>query len=348
MNKKRKVLVIYTGGTIGMMQDPATGILAPVDFRVLSDHVPEVSRLDAELSAISFETPIDSSDMGLEHWQKLAEIIRDNYGQHDGFVVLHGSDTMAYTASALSFMFSNLSKPVILTGSQLPIGMVRTDGKENVITAIEIASTYINGVAAVPEVAIYFEYQLFRGNRTFKFNAEHFDAFVSPNYPLLAEAGINIKYNSAAIRPAGEGPLQLETNFKNEIGILTLYPGISRDIIKTALSIGHMKVVVLRTYGSGNAMTAPWFLDELKEAYDRGKYIINSSQCRAGSVTQGRYMTSAGLSAIGLISAGDMMLEAVLTKSMFLLGNTPSRTDFKKLFEMDIRGERTNNTTTTQ
>jgi L-asparaginase len=342
MSSKRKVLVIYTGGTIGMMQDPETGVLAPVNFKKLRSMVPEVNLLGAELMAISFKTPIDSSDMNASHWQELALIIERQYAHYDGFVVLHGSDTMAYTASALSFMLSNLSKPVILTGSQLPIGVVRTDGRENVITAIEIASAYEDGVAMVPEVAIYFEYQLYRGNRTYKYNAEHFEAFRSPNYPVLAHAGVHIKYNRNAIRAAGNSPLKVEVDIDDQIAILTLYPGISQDIVRSALHFKHIKVVVLRTYGSGNAMTYPWFLDALREAQASGLLIINSSQCRAGGVTQGRYATSAALSEMGMCSAGDMMLEAVLTKSMHLLGQGLRGADFKRIFEEDMRGERTN------
>lgn len=341
MKANRKVLLIYTGGTIGMMKDAQTGVLAPVDFKELRMRIPEVNQIEAELHAIAFEQPIDSSNMGLEHWQMMVKIIEANYANYDGFVILHGSDTMAYTASALSFMLINLAKPVILTGSQLPIGMVRTDGKENVITAIEIASTYINGVAMVPEVAIYFEYQLYRGNRTFKYNAEHFEAFRSPNYPELAEAGIKIKYNRNAIREAPTGAFHTDAIMDNRIAVLTLFPGISKHIIEAALNIAENKALVVRTFGSGNAMTHPWFYEALKAASERGLLLINSSQCRAGAVAQGRYATSSELSRIGMISAGDMVLEAVITKSMYLMGKDLSNEKFKEVFQSDLRGELT-------
>lgn len=339
MKSNRKVLLIYTGGTIGMVQDHETNLLTPFDFGDLERQIPELKNLSASIDALSFEEPLDSSNMGLEHWQHLAQLIFENYENYDGFVILHGSDTMAFTASALSFMFVNLSKPVILTGSQLPIGVVRTDGKENVITAIEIASTYKDGSALVPEVCIYFEYHLYRGNRTFKYNAEHFEAFASPNYPFLAEAGVTIKYNDQFINKPSQLPFRIENELDNEVAILTLFPGISEEIVKAALSLQNNKVVILRTYGSGNAMTYPWFINALKKASESGLILINATQCRGGGVHQGKYETSGELQKIGLFSAGDMQLEAAVAKSMYLLGQDLRKSEFKAYFEQDLRGE---------
>jgi len=341
MANKRKVLVIYTGGTIGMMQDAETGTLAPVDFQKLADRVPEVNQIDVELGAVAFAEPIDSSNMELSHWQKLAGLIEQNYSAYDGFVILHGSDTMAYTASALSFMLINLAKPVILTGSQLPIGMVRTDGKENIITAIEIASDYQNGSPVVPEVAIYFEYQLYRGNRTFKYNAAHFDAFRSPNYPTLAQAGIEIAYDRAAIMKMPTEAFRTKPAMDNRVAVLTLFPGVSKHIVEAALHIPDNKALIIRTYGSGNAMTYHWFSKALLEASLDGLILINATQCLAGGVSTGRYQASKALEDAGVISAGDMVLEATITKAMYLLGAGLSGEEFRKDFLKNSRGERT-------
>jgi L-asparaginase len=341
MNKERKILVIYTGGTIGMIQDAATGLLAPFDFSRLEKQIPELNRLSAEVHAVSFETPIDSSNMGIAHWRKMAEIIKENYDSFDGFVILHGSDTMSYTASALSFMLENLAKPVILTGSQLPIGVVRTDGKENIITAIEIAADYENGLPVVPEVAIYFEYHLYRGNRTYKYNAEHFEAFRSPNYPVLASAGVHIQYNKNFINTPAEGKFGIDTRMENNITVLTLFPGISQHIIDAASSIKNNKVLIIRTFGSGNAMTDPQFLRAMERTMQHGVTLVNVSQCRAGGVTQGKYQTSAALQKMGVTPAGDMMIEAAITKSMHLLGKGYQGEEFSRYFTTDLRGELT-------
>ncbi len=340
MSAQRNVLVIYTGGTIGMIKNAETGTLAPFDFTQLQKQIPEINQLSASVSTLSFEKPIDSSNMGLEHWQKLAGMIAVNYDDYDGFVILHGSDTMAFTASALSFMLQNLSKPIILTGSQLPIGVVRTDGKENFITSIEIASSYAQGKAMVPEVAIYFEYQLYRGNRTYKYNAEHFEAFRSPNYPQLAKAGVHIKYNSEHIRPSLE-KLRLDTRMDNHVAVLTLFPGMSPAMVRAGLQVAENKVLIMRTYGSGNAMTHPWFLDALEDAIKSGLIIINVSQCRGGGVSQGRYETSKHLAGLGVLSGGDMIIEAAITKAMHLLAVSSDLADFKRWFTTDLRGELT-------
>lgn len=322
-----------------MIQDPESGGLSPFNFHKLDKLIPEIKQLDAQVDSISFKEPIDSSNIDQSHWEKLAYYIKENYEKYDGFVILHGSDTMAYTASALSFIFSNLSKPVILTGSQLPIGVVRTDGKENIITAIEIASDYEDDRPIVPEVAIYFEYELHRGNRTYKQNAEHFDAFRSPNYPILAEAGVTIMYNREYIFRPSPDPFSVDTRLNNKIAILSLFPGISRHIVEAALKIPENELVILRTYGSGNAMTAPWFINALKKAITRGIIIVNVSQCRGGGVLQGRYRTSYELAKMGVIPAGDMLLEAAVAKSMHLLGIGLRGSQFKSAFLQNLKGE---------
>ncbi|HWY12984.1 MAG TPA: asparaginase, partial [Bacteroidia bacterium] len=252
---KSKILLIYTGGTIGMMQDVKTGALKPFDFKSLTNQVPELNKFDIDLSSIAFEKPIDSSNMHKDVWVKLANIIKDKYKSFDGFVILHGSDTMSFTASALSFMLENLSKPVILTGSQLPIGIIRTDGKENLITAIEIAGAKKNGKAIVQEVCIYFEYKLYRGNRTFKFNSEHFDAFKSPNYPFLAEAGVEIQYNERAFLKHNTKELKVHTELDNNILVLKLFPGLNEKVTSSIINTKGIKAIILETFGAGNATT---------------------------------------------------------------------------------------------
>lgn len=332
-------MLIYTGGTIGMMQDVKTGQLKPFDFAHLTDQIPELKKFDIELSAISFEKPIDSSNMKPEIWIRLAEIIRDNYNKHDGFVILHGSDTMAFTACALSFMLENLGKPVILTGSQLPIGIIRTDGKENLITAIEIAAAKKEDKPLVNEVCIYFEYQLYRGNRTHKFNAEHFEAFQSANYPVLAEAGVHIKYNHSALaRPTGK-KLKVHTQLDPNISILKIFPGINKNVVESVLKAKGLKALILETFGSGNATTEEWFISALKRSIDAGLVILNVTQCNAGAVEQGKYETSAGLVAIGVIGGADITTEAAVTKLMFVLGQGRSHKETVKLLKQNIRGE---------
>lgn len=336
---KSKVLLIYTGGTIGMMQDVKSGQLKPFDFKHLTDQIPELKKFDVVLSAVSFGKPIDSSDMQPEVWIELAKLIGENYSKVDGFVILHGSDTMSFTASALSFMLENLNKPVILTGSQLPIGTIRTDGKENLITAIEIAAAKENGKSIISEACIYFEYQLYRGNRTHKFNSEHFQAFQSANYPILAEAGVHIKYNYGALKKINSSKLKVHTLLDSNIAILKLFPGITQNVVEAISNTKNLKAIILETFGSGNANTQKWFVDSLKKAIDRGIVILNVTQCNAGSVEQGKYATSADLEKIGVIGGADITTEAAVTKLMYVLGSTKNKKEIEKLLMKDLRGE---------
>ena len=335
-----KVLLIYTGGTIGMIKDSETGILKPFDFEQIKKEVPELNKFECEIEALSFENPIDSSNVDPDTWVKIAHIIEEQYLLHDGFVVLHGSDTMAYTASALSFMLHGLNKPVILTGSQLPIGTIRTDGKENLITSIEIASTKKANKPMVPEVAIYFENQLYRGNRTTKINAEDFEAFESFNYPSLADAGIKIKYNVKNILDAdSEDQLNVYNEFDRNVASLKLFPGITEGFVSHFLKTPNLKAIVLETFGSGNAMSEEWFLELLKEAIDDGIIIVNVTQCKGGAVDQSRYETGSGLEAIGIISGGDITFEAAITKLMLLLGGKTATEKIKTKFLSPFCGE---------
>lgn len=338
MNKS-KILLIYTGGTIGMMQDAKTGQLKPFDFKHLTKQIPELNKFDVTLSAVSFDKPIDSSDMNPDVWVEIANIIQKNYDKHDGFVILHGSDTMSFTASALSFMLENLNKPVILTGSQLPIGTIRTDGKENLITAIEIAATKENGKSIISEVCIYFEYQLYRGNRTHKFNSEHFQAFQSANYPVLAEAGVHIKYNFSALKKSNTNKLKVQTKLDTNIAILKLFPGITKNSVEAVLATKNIKAIILETFGSGNASTQQWFIDALKKAIDKGIIILNVTQCNAGKVEQGKYATSAAFNKIGVIGGADITTEAAVAKLMYVLGFSTDKNEIKKLLMNDLRGE---------
>ena len=339
LRKKSSVLLVYTGGTIGMVQDLKTSRLKPFNFSHLTDQIPELKKFDINLSSVSFEKPIDSSNMHPEVWMKLARLIEKNYDKHDGFVILHGSDTMSYTASALSFMLENLNKPVVLTGSQLPIGTIRTDGKENLITAIEIAAAKKNDRPVVPEVCIYFEYQLYRGNRTHKFNSEYFQAFQSSNYPTLAEAGVHIKYNFQAIENTVEKQFRVHYQLDTNIAVLKIFPGITQNVVEAILGIKNLKALIIETFGSGNAPTDKWLMELLKKAIDKGLIIYNVTQCNAGSVDQGKYETSATLQNIGVIGGADITTEAAVTKLMFLLGNYNSKNEIKKLLQVPIRGE---------
>ncbi|MBA2612374.1 MAG: type I asparaginase [Bacteroidetes bacterium] len=340
-SKRSSVLLIYTGGTIGMMQDVITGELRPFDFKTLTKQIPELNKFDIELSSIAFQNPIDSSNMHPIVWIELAKIIKDNYAKYDGFVILHGSDTMSFTASALSFMLENLNKPVILTGSQLPIGIIRTDGKENLITAIEIAGNKVKGKPVVNEVCIYFEYKLYRGNRTFKYNSSHFDAFRSPNYPALAEAGVTINYDQRALLKPATKALKVHMHMDNDIAVLKLFPGISKKITSAIINTPGIKAILLETFGAGNSTTQEWFTNELKKAIDKGIIILNITQCLEGTVIQGMYETSSHLKKIGVIGGADMTFESAITKLMFLLGQKLTKAQIKKQLLSNLRGELT-------
>lgn len=311
------------------------GSLKPFDLETLSTQIPELNTFDIDIKAISIEQPIDSSNMSIDVWVQLAKLIQKEYDNYNGFVILHGSDTMAYTASALSFMLENLNKPVILTGAQLPIGVRRTDAKENIITSIEIA-----GQGSIPEVCVYFEYRLMRGNRCTKANAEHFEAFKSPNFINLAEAGLKIKYSPISYDHTEKG-LKLHTKLSDDVVVLKLFPSMKKEYVQSILDLPY-KGIILETFGAGNATTSEWFLESIKQATDEGKIILNVSQCLSGSVSQGLYETSSKLEELGVISGKDMTVEAALTKLMYLLGSEHTDDKLKNLLQISLRGELSN------
>ena len=334
-----QILIIYTGGTIGMMSDPQTKVLKPINFDQIMDNVPELEKLNCKIKIHSFDEIIDSSNMNPAIWSQMAGLIESNYDSVDGFVILHGSDTMAFTASALSFMLENLNKPVIFTGSQLPISAVRTDAKENLMTSIEIAKAKKNDLARVPEVCIYFDYKLFRGNRSFKYNSSKFEAFRSPNYPILAESGVHLRFSQNDIRhPKENSELIVHKNLVNEVGVLKLYPGISPKVVEAILK-ADVRGIVMETFGAGNTTTDQWFIDMIKAAIDSGKVILDISQCKVGTVELGRYDTSRQLKEIGVAKGYDMTYESAVTKMMFLLGQNRDPLIVKQLLETDLRGE---------
>ena len=336
-----KVLLIYTGGTIGMNRNPHTGALEPFDFEHLLLRVPELKQFNMQIDTHQFNPPIDSSDMSPQLWTDLSHVIADNYDQYDGFVVLHGTDTMAYTASALSYMLENLTKPVIFTGSQLPIGQLRTDGKENLITSIEIAAAKDEeGHARVPEVGIYFNGHLLRGNRTTKQSADEFNAFESFNFPHLVDAGVNITYHEERIlKPDWSKPMTPHFRLDNNVIIFSLFPGIREDLIRHIIHTPNLKAIVMRTFGSGNAPQRPWLLNALKEGTKHGKVIVNISQCMQGMVEMGRYDTGFQLKEAGVVSGYDSTVESAVTKLMFLQSHYNDPEKVREMMNRSIRGE---------
>lgn len=337
---KPSILILYTGGTIGMIRDHETDSLQPFDFSGIENKVPEIKKFGYQIDTISLKPLIDSSNINISSWVKIATVIKENYNNYDGFVVLHGTDTMSYSASALSFMLENLEKPIIFTGSQLPIGTLRTDGKENLITSIEIAAAKLNGKAVVPEVCIYFENKLFRGNRTTKHSTKNFSAFISDNYPPLAIAGIEIEYNLSAIHyPTSTGKFKIYNKLNDNVIILKLFPGLSKEAFSSILSIPNLKGIVLETYGSGNAPTTKWFLSILKQAIENEIIILNITQCDSGGINMGKYETSRELLKMGVVNGADLTTEAASTKLMYILEKQLTYNEIRNQLQHSIRGE---------
>lgn len=338
--ERTKILMIYTGGTIGMIENPVTRALEPFDFSHLLENVPKLRMLDFDIEHHQFEHPLDSSSMKPSHWGEIARVIQDNYESYDGFVVLHGTDTMAYTASALSFMLENLDKPVIITGSQLPIGEVRTDGEENLITALQIAAARDSrGKHVVREVAILFDDYLYRGNRSTKHSADNFNAFQSNNYPYLAKIGLGIHYNREALwRVRDEYPLRVHYEMNTDVMILDLFPGINENVVRHALMTPGLKGIVLKTFGAGNGPSDKWFLDTIRDAVNRGLVVVNITQCSNGTVLP-RYVTGLELAETGVISGHDLTAEAAITKLMFLFGQGLEPDEVKRYMEYSLCGE---------
>lgn len=347
---KSSILIIYTGGTIGMKTDAATGALVPFDFSGIYEEFPSLKRLNVDIDVLTMDPIIDSSNVAPANWLALAELIRDNYARYDGFVVLHGTDTMSYTASALSFMLENLAKPVVFTGSQIPIGVLRTDGRENLITAIEIAGARLDGRPEVPEVSLYFQNRLFRANRTSKRSAEALSAFRSDNYPPLAEVGVNIAYNLPAIlRPADTLPkesrakapeqLRVATRLGGGVAVVKLFPGLDPAILQAMLSAPGLRAVVLETFGSGNAPTSEWFLHTIEQAVSRGILLLNVTQCGSGKVSMELYETGLRLQKAGVLCGYDMTTEAAVTKLMYVLGLELPDAQTRELLRRPLRGE---------
>ncbi|MDB4495100.1 asparaginase [Flavobacteriaceae bacterium] len=337
---RSKILLLYTGGTIGMVKHPETGTLKAFNFDAIAEQIPELKLLDCDTECISFETPIDSSDIDPSLWVTIVDMIETNYASFDGFVILHGSDTMSYSAAALSFMCENLSKPIIFTGSQLPIGDLRTDAKENLITSIQLAALKDKGKAIIQEVGLYFEYKLYRGNRTTKINAAHFEAFESLNYAPLAQSGVSLEVSrSLLLKPQKGKHTKFHKKMDHSVGVLKLFPGISPSFVRSVLFSKGLKAIVLETYGAGNAPTAAWFIAILSEAIKNGLIIVNVTQCSGGSVLMGHYEASKALERIQLLNGKDISTEAALAKLMYMLGSGVSKASFKTIFETSLRGE---------
>lgn len=340
MKRQSSVLIIYTGGTIGMKEDPADHTLRPFDFSGILTAVPELAHFACRIDSYTFDPLIDSSDMEPSHWTALAELIRDRYDEYDGFVILHGTDTMAYSASALSFILGNLSKPVIFTGSQLPVGRPRTDGKENLISSIEIAAAKDKkGDALVPEVCIFFNSKLLRGNRTTKISSNGFDAFESPDYPHLADAGIEIRYSMEHIHRTSIAPLSLHTRLDTRVSIMKVHPGITESVTRSCLLSEGIRACILETYGSGNAISKPWFLDIIREASAKGRILLNVTQCLRGEVNMDIYATGRALKDAGVVSGRDITTESALAKLFVLMGEEADNEKVREALDRNLRGE---------
>jgi len=333
-----KILVIYTGGTLGMDYD-AKGALVPCSFDQVISRVPVIQELNINLSVTSFTQPIDSSNVDIEHWQAMAQCIYDAYEDFDGFIILHGTDTMAYSASALSFMLEGLNKPVIFTGAQLPIASPRSDGQDNFVTSLEIAADRKNGKPIITEVCVFFNHLLLRGNRSKKVESQHFDAFESENYPILAEAGITIDYHESALKPYQDTILELNLEMDNRVAMLKLFPGLNENLIESLFNSDHIKGVVIESYGSGNVPNHLSFIELINNATQNGKIILNVSQCNGGRVAHGKYETSSALSDAGVLSGKDLTSEAAITKMMYAMKRYKKPAAIKKCLITSIRGE---------